>query len=51
MAGRNLGDMSVEPGESRHLGYVFLSGQKAVAYLSATEKFYVWKAGSSAMQR
>jgi hypothetical protein len=38
-----LGDTKMEPGESRRVGYVFMSGEEAVAYLSATDKFYVWE--------
>jgi hypothetical protein len=31
----------MSPGESRRVGYVFLSGQQAVNYLRSAEKFYL----------
>ncbi len=36
-------DGPMSPGESRRVGYVFLSGQEAVHYLRNAEKFYVWE--------
>jgi hypothetical protein len=40
-----LGDVTMAPGESRRVGYVFLSGQRAVDHLSAVGKFYIWESG------
>lgn len=37
-----LGDQLMNPGETRRLGFVFLSGQKAVAPLRAAGRFYLW---------
>jgi len=31
------------PGESRRVGYIFLSGIKAVEALSVNGKFYLWE--------
>lgn len=38
-----LDDTPMAPGERRRVGYVFLSGQKAVEHLAANDKFYVWE--------
>ena len=36
-----LGDETMVPGETRRVGFVFLSGQQAVAALTAAGKFYL----------
>jgi hypothetical protein len=36
-------DGPMSPGETRRVGYFFLSGQEAVNYLSKAEKFYIWE--------
>ncbi len=38
-----LGETTIAPGETRRVGYYFLSGQEAVDYLKASGKFYVWE--------
>lgn len=38
-----LGDSPMAPGDRRRVGYVFLSGEEAVKYLTASDKFYVWE--------
>jgi hypothetical protein len=38
-------DGPLSPGESCRVGYVFLSGQKAVEYLRTANKFYLWENG------
>lgn len=37
-----LRDVPLYPGETRHLGFVFLSGKKAADALRAAGKFYLW---------
>jgi hypothetical protein len=36
-------DGPMSPGETRRVGYFFISGQEAVNYLSSAEKFYIWE--------
>ena len=36
-------DGPMAPGESRRVGYVFLSSKEAVRYLRAADKFYLWE--------
>ena len=38
-----LKDGPMSPGETRRIGYVFLSGQQAVYYLRGAAKFYLWE--------
>jgi len=38
-----LSDSPMYPGESRRVGYLFLSGQEAVDYLRRADKFYLWE--------
>lgn len=33
----------IYPGETRRVGYVFLSGERAVEYLRSADKFYIWE--------
>jgi hypothetical protein len=33
----------MSPGETRRVGYVFLSGNEAVTYLRSVNKFYIWE--------
>lgn len=35
----------MKPGETRRVGYVFLSHQEAVDHLRNAKKFYVWESG------
>ena len=36
-------DRPMSPGETRRVGYLFLSGQQAVDYLRKADKFYIWE--------
>jgi len=38
-----LGKTSIEPGEQRRLGFVFLSGEEAANILRKAGKFYLWE--------
>jgi hypothetical protein len=38
-----LGDDWMHPGETRTVGYVFLSGHEAAEALSQNERFYLWE--------
>jgi hypothetical protein len=38
-----LRDLPLQPGETRRLGFVFLSGQDAVAPLRAAGRFFLWE--------
>lgn len=38
-----LGDEPISPGETRRVGYVFLSGQEVVNYQKAADRFYIWE--------
>lgn len=38
-----LRDEPLQPGETRRLGFVFLSGQEAVAQLKAAGRFFLWE--------
>jgi hypothetical protein len=40
-----LGDLALAPGESRQLGFVFLSGDEAVALFRNSGVFYLWEGG------
>jgi hypothetical protein len=40
-----LGDLALAPGESRQLGFLFLSGDEAVALFRDSGVFYLWEAG------
>lgn len=35
----------MKPGETRRVGYVFLSHQEAVDHLRSAKKFYAWESG------
>ena len=37
-----LRDNPLQPGETRRLGFVFLSGQEAVAALKSAGRFFLW---------
>jgi hypothetical protein len=36
-------DTPIAPGETRRVGFVFLSGKEAAEYLSQNGKFYLWE--------
>jgi hypothetical protein len=38
-----LGDTSIEPGEQRRLGFVFLSGEEAASTIRNAGTFYLWE--------
>lgn len=38
-----LRDKPLQPGETRRLGFVFLSGQEAVAALRPAGRFFLWE--------
>lgn len=38
-----LRDEPLQPGETRRLGFVFLSGQRAVEALSTAGRFFLWE--------
>jgi hypothetical protein len=38
-----LGDDWMQPGETRIVGYAFLSGREAAEALSLNEHFYIWE--------
>jgi hypothetical protein len=38
-----LGDAPLEPGETRRLGFVFLSGEEAASIFKAAGKFFLWE--------
>lgn len=38
-----LGHSEMRPGESRRLGFVFLSGAEAAAEIRRAKKFYLWE--------
>lgn len=38
-----LRDNPMQPGETRRVGFVFLSGQEAVATLRAAGRFFLWE--------
>jgi hypothetical protein len=38
-----LGDTSIEPGEQRRLGFVFLSGEEAAGIIRNAGTFYLWE--------
>ena len=40
-----LGEPPLALGESRRVGFVFLSGKEAVDALTAAGKFYLWENG------
>jgi hypothetical protein len=40
-----LGDLALAPGETRQLGFVFLSGDEAVAQFRKSGVFYPWEGG------
>src|ERR1700728_136367 len=40
-----LGDWALAPGETRQLGFVFLSGDEAVAQFRKSGVFYLWEGG------
>lgn len=40
-----LGDSTLAPGETRQLGFVFLSGDEAVAQFRNSGVFYLWEGG------
>ena len=38
-----LGDLPIEPGEKRRLGFVFLSGDEIATIMKNAGKFYLWE--------
>jgi hypothetical protein len=40
-----LGDTAIQPGESRRLGFVFLSGETAAKLFRDAGKFFLWEGG------
>jgi hypothetical protein len=40
-----LGEIALAPGESRQLGFVFLSGEEAAAHFRKSGVFYLWEGG------
>ena|SRR5689334_17252618 len=40
-----LNGQPLKPGETRRLGLIFLSGEKAAALLAQEGKFYLWEGG------
>jgi len=40
-----LGDTAIQPGESRRLGFVFLSGEETAKLLRDAGKFFLWEGG------
>jgi hypothetical protein len=40
-----LGDSPLAPGESRQLGFIFLSGEKAAAVFRKAGVFFLWELG------
>jgi hypothetical protein len=38
-----LGDMAIEPGEQRRIGFVFLSSEEAASILRKAGTFYLWE--------
>jgi len=40
-----LNGASIAPGETRRLGFIFLSGEEAAAIMRKAGKFYLWEGG------
>ena len=40
-----LGDTAIQPGESRRLGFVFLSGEETAKLFKGAGKFFLWEGG------
>lgn len=40
-----LGDTAIQPGESRRLGFVFLSGEETAKLFRDAGKFFLWEGG------
>jgi hypothetical protein len=40
-----LGDATLAPGESRRLGFVFLSGEESASIFRQAGKFFLWEGG------
>jgi hypothetical protein len=40
-----LGDMAIHPGESRRVGFVFLSGEETANLFRSSGKFFLWEGG------
>jgi hypothetical protein len=38
-----LGDMAIQPAESRRLGFVFLSGEETATLLKGAGRFFLWE--------
>ena len=40
-----LGEMAIQPGESRRLGFVFLSGEETAKLFRGVGRFFLWEGG------
>src|ERR1700683_4239843 len=40
-----LGDMPIRPGDSRRLGFVFISGEETAKLFKSAGKFLLWEGG------
>ncbi len=40
-----LGETAIQPGESRRLGFVFLSGEETAKMFRDAGKFFLWEGG------